>query len=342
MPIIARMAFLSGRPRWRVLVVAGSAIVAAGCGSPDAAGAPNGSATETDVAAGDVAQAPVPVAPVVTEAAPATPAPTSAPSEVRILPLDGDLAEVVFALGLGDQVVATDISATYPPEADALPEIGYQRSLAAEPIAAFEPTIVLATDIAGPPEVLDELERLGFTVVMIPTESTPDGPGIKIRAVADALGVPDRGETLAAEVDAAIAAAMQRAETAPTAPRVGVLYLRGSNVQLLFGEGTDVDWIVDAVGAVSIADELGVVDAAPINAEALVLAAPDVLIVPERGLESVGGVDGLLELPGIAATPAGAARRVLTYDDQLLLGNGPRTGALLDQLITDLHGGTTE
>ncbi len=340
------MAFLKDSLRRRVLAVAAAAVLVGGCGSPDAVGAPSDSVAPTDDVADDVAEesAPAPT-PAATEPAP-TPAPTpdgtTASSEVRILPLDGDLAEVVFALGLGDQVVATDISATYPPEADALPEIGYQRSLAAEPIAAFEPTIVLATDIAGPPEVLDELERLGFDVVMIPTESTPEGPGDKIRAVADALGVPERGETLAAEVDSAITAAMQRAEAAATTPRVGVLYLRGSNVQLLFGRGTDVDWIIDAVGAVSIADDLGIGETAPINAEALVLAAPDVLIVPERGLESVGGVDGLLELPGVAATPAGEARRVLTYDDQLLLGNGPRTGALLDQLITDLYGGTIE
>ncbi|MEM8926463.1 MAG: ABC transporter substrate-binding protein, partial [Actinomycetota bacterium] len=80
----------------------------------------------------------------------------------RIIPLDGTVAEVVFALGLGDNVVATDLSATYPDAADALPEIGYQRALSAEPIAAFEPTVLLATEIAGPPEVLDDLRRLGY------------------------------------------------------------------------------------------------------------------------------------------------------------------------------------
>ncbi len=257
----------------------------------------------------------------------------------RIIPFDGDLAEVVFALGQGGQVVATDISATYPPEADALPEIGYQRALAAESIAAFEPTLALATDIAGPPEVLDELERLGTDVVMIPTESSPQGPGNKIRAVAAALDISDVGEQLAADVDAAIDAAIERARNAPSAPRIGVLYLRGENVQLLFGTGTGVHWMIEAVGGVDIADELGVADTAPINAEALVVAAPDVLIVTERGLESVGGIDGLLKISGIAATPAGEQRRVLVYDDQLLLGNGPRTAELLQQLITDLYRG---
>ncbi len=119
---------------------------------------------------------------------------------------------------------------------------------------------------------------------------------------------------------------------------LGALYVRGDNVQLLLGEGGGVDWLIEAAGGVDIAADLGIVDNAPINAESLIVAAPDVLIVPERGLESVGGLDGLLELPGIAETPAGRGGRILVYDDQFLLGNGPRTGALLEQLITDLHG----
>jgi heme transport system substrate-binding protein len=269
-----------------------------------------------------------------------TTAPTTAalaPPE-RIVPVDGDLAEIVFALGLGEQVVATDISATHPPAADALPEIGYQRALAAEPIVAFDPTIVLATDIAGPVETLDDLERLGVEVVMIPNESSSDGPGNKIRAVAAALGVDATGQALADTVDAEIAAASARVDDVTPSLKVGVLYVRGKNVQLLLGEGGGVDWMIEAAGAIDIADELGIVDNAPINAESLVAAAPDVLIIPERGLESVGGIDGLLELPGIAETPAGQTGRVVAYDDQYLLGNGPRTGQFLDQLITDLHG----
>ncbi len=260
------------------------------------------------------------------------------PAETRIVPVDGDVAEIVFALGLGDQVVATDISATFPAEADALPEVGYQRALAPEPIVAFEPTIVLATDLAGPDETLDALERLGIETVVIERESAPSGPGDKIRAVGAALGVEDAATELAADVDARIAAGIERAAEETAAPRVGVLYLRGENVQLLLGEGSGVDWLIEAAGAIDIADDLGVVDNTAINTEALIEAAPDVLIVPERGLESVGGMEGFLDIPGIAQTPAGADGRVLVYDDQYLLGNGPRTGALLDDLITEIHG----
>ena len=259
------------------------------------------------------------------------------PAGERIVPVDGDLAEVVFALGLGDEVVATDLSATYPPEADALPQIGYQRALTAEPIAAFEPTLVLTTDLAGPPETLDQLRALDIPVVVIEREPTLDGPAAKIRAVAETLGVEERGEELVTELEADVDAARAAAADVESRPRVLVLYVRGDQVQLIFGEGSGFDEVLPAVGAVDVAAELGIGETAQITAEAMVRAAPDVLVVTESGLQSVGGVDGLLSIPGIDRTPAGRTRRVLAYEDQYLLGGGPRFGQMLQDLVADLH-----
>jgi iron complex transport system substrate-binding protein len=257
----------------------------------------------------------------------------------RVIPLDGDIAEIVFALDLGSHVVATDLSATYPPEADALPQIGYQRALSAEPILAFEPTLLIGTETAGPPEVIDELRRVGVPVEIVAAPDGASGPAAKIRSVAELLGVPERGAQLAAEVQADIDAATPTDPTAEPAAalRVAMLYVRGDNTQLVFGEGSGIDWLIELTGATDVADELGVVGHAELSAEALVVAAPDVLLVTGDGLASVGGVDGLLGLPAVAGTPAAATRSVLAYDAQLMLGNGPRTGEFLAQLRADLN-----
>lgn len=260
----------------------------------------------------------------------------------RIIPLDGDVAEVVFALGLGDNVVATDLSATYPPEADALPEIGYQRALSAETVAAFAPTVLLATDTAGPPEALDDMRRLGYPLIILPNESTPTGAGDKIRAVAVALGVPERGAELADSLDAAIAAATAPPTDPEHRPRVVALYVRGTTAQLVLGESLNTRWLIEAAGGVDISAKMGIKDTAPISAEAILAAAPDVILVPLAGLESVGGVDGILGIGGLGQTPAGLNRRVLAYDDQLMLGNGPRTAQVLARLRDDLSAVTLD
>jgi iron complex transport system substrate-binding protein len=119
--------------------------------------------------------------------------------------------------------------------------------------------------------------------------------------------------------------------------RVAFLYLRGQNVQQVGGRGSRADALIEAAGAVDVGTEMGVDEFEPLTAEALIEAAPDVLVVTTTGLESVGGVDGLVEMPAIAGTPAGRDRRVVAVDDQLLLGLGPRTGDALEQLVEGLH-----
>jgi len=257
----------------------------------------------------------------------------------RIVPVDGDLAEIVFALGLGDRVVATDLSATYPADVDRVPDIGYQRALNPEPIAAVEPTVVLATDLARPAETLEQLRDLGIAVVVIERELTLDGPAHKVMAVADALGVSGRGRELVAEIESELAAALAVSSSVTDRPRVLVLYLRGEQTQLIFGAGTGIDVILAAVGATDVAAELGVHDTRQLTAEAVLEAAPDVFIVTTTGLESVGGLDGFLSIPGIAGTPAGRAGRVLAYEDQYLLGLGPRFGQMVAAVTADLHAG---
>jgi iron complex transport system substrate-binding protein len=88
---------------------------------------------------------------------------------------------------------------------------------------------------------------------------------------------------------------------------------------------------------VDVGVELGIDEFQPLTDEALLAAAPDVLVVTTTGLESVGGVDGLVAVPAVAGTPAGRDRRVIALDDQLLLGLGPRAGDALEQLVDQLH-----
>lgn len=255
----------------------------------------------------------------------------------RIIPLNGDITEIIFALGLGGNVVATDTSATYPAEAVALPKIGYQRTLAAEGILALNPTLVIGTETAGPPEVLEQIAGAGVTVVIYPELTTIEDVPVKIQMVADALGVPQAGEALAAQTQAEIEEARALLADVAEAPSAMFLYVRGTSTQLIGGLGTAASSMIVAAGAVDAGAESGIMGYQPMTAEALAAAQPDVLILLTAGLESVGGITGLLEIPGIAQTPAGANEHILDFDDLYFLGMGPRTGQALHDLILGLH-----
>jgi len=257
----------------------------------------------------------------------------------RIVPLNGDIAEIVFALGLGGEVVGVDTSATFPTEAASRPKIGYQRQLNAEGLLGLRPTVAVGTAEAGPPEVIEQLRNAGVRVEIVSTPRTVDAVPQRIRDVADKLGVADAGRELAERTAAGIAAAKATIPTGKPAPTVAFLYLRGTSTAMLGGVGSRADAMITAAGAVDAGTRAGVKSYAPITPEALATAKPDVLLLLDGGLKSVGGVDGLLKLPGVAQTPAGAARRVVALDDQYLLGLGPRSGAALKDLIARLHTG---
>lgn len=212
--------------------------------------------------------------------------------------LNGDITEVIFALGVGNNVVAADTSATYPAKAAALPKIGYQRSLNAEGILSFSPTVVIGNVDAGPPPVIQQLRDASVPVVILPVETTRDAPADKIKAVANALGVPQRGKALAKKVETSIVKAEKLARQAKDKPRVVLLYLRGPDTQLIAGKGTGFDTMVRSARATDAAAEAGLEGFVPITAEGLVAAAPDVIVVTTTGLESIGGIDGLLQCQG--------------------------------------------
>ncbi|KQW08332.1 hemin receptor [Leifsonia sp. Root4] len=264
----------------------------------------------------------------------------------RILALDvsGSLAATVFGLGLGEQVVGRDSSTGFA-EAAELPVVtmgGHQ--LSAEPILELAPTVILTDTTLGPPAVLAQLRDAGIPVVITTSERSIDTIGTVIEQVAAALGVPDAGTELTERVHAELAAVTAEIEgiapaDAADRPRMLFLYVRGSaGVYYLFGEESGADALITSIGGVDVAGEIGWQGMRPVTAEALVEAAPDLVLVMTKGLESVDGVEGLLEsIPALASTPAGVNRRIVDMSDTEILSFGPRTPQVLEALARAVY-----
>ncbi len=264
----------------------------------------------------------------------------------RLLALDisGALAATVTGLGLGDLLVGRDVSTTFDSAVD-LPVVTKEgHSINAEAVLALEPTLVITDGSIGPTDVVQQLRQSGVAVVYVENEPSPAGAGDLARSVGAALGVPAAGEALAdavgertKEVQAQIAGLAPAAEADRL--RIVFLYLRGSaGIYYLLGEGTGADALVDGLGGVDVAAEIGWVGARPMTDEALVAADPDVFLVMTGGLESAGGVDGLLAAkPAVALTAAGEHRRFVDMADGQVLSFGPRTPEVLEALARAVY-----
>ncbi|WP_409236017.1 hemin ABC transporter substrate-binding protein [Streptomyces sp. PA5.6] len=258
----------------------------------------------------------------------------------RIVPLTGSLNEIVFTLGLGENVVARDITATFE-QAKKLPVVTRAHDVSAESVLSLEPTVVLADSTTGPAEAVDQIRDAGIPLVVFDPAKGLDDVSPRIEAVAKALGVEKAGAELTARTERRIDAAREDVPDGARAkkPRVAFLYLRGTaSVYLLGGRESGASSLLEAAGAVDAGKESGLrKDFTAITSEALAKAAPDAILVMTKGLDSVGGVDGLLKVPGVAETPAGLDRRVVSVEDGVLLNYGPRTDQVLKSLVKQLY-----
>lgn len=249
-----------------------------------------------------------------------------APSQ-RLVTVGGPITEIVFALGRGESVVGVDTSSVYPVEATRLPKVGYQRTLAAEGILMLRPTRILLSEEAGPPTAVAQLRAAGIKLDVIACPHTLDGARQKIRTLAELLNATQRGAQLIAQLDADV----RDAEKLPASgARVLFLYARGAGTMSVAGTGTQVDEMIRLAGAENAA--AAVTGYKPFAAEALLGAPTDVLLLTQRGAESLGGRDAILKLPGLAQLPPDRRPRLITQDDLMLLGFGPRLGQALREL----------
>lgn len=254
----------------------------------------------------------------------------------RVVAVGGSLTEIVYALGEEGRLIARDSTSVFPQEALALPDIGYMRALSPEGVLSINPSTILLLEGSGPPEALDVLRKASVPLVTVPEKFDRAGILEKIAVVGDVLSVGDKAGKLADRVAADIDAA--QAATAGIENRKKVLFvlsLQGGRV-LASGTGTAADGIIALAGGVNA------VDAYPgykqLSDEAIIEAAPDVILAMDRGGDHETQADQLLSHPAIAATPAAANRQVVRMDGAFLLGFGPRTAEAARELASALYG----
>ena len=243
----------------------------------------------------------------------------------RIITLSSALSETVHALGLGTHLVAVDVTSEYPAYIKKLPRVSRNRSISAEGLLAFRPDVVLAPAGDVPPGVQQQLKRLGVKLVNVEQEYSVRGALRFIRTVAEALGHTEKGSSLAAATACRISEALARVETrgeGKPKPDVLFIYARGAGAMSVAGRGSSLDAIISLAGGRNAVQEFN--DFKTYSTEALVKADPDVILMFDFGVSSLGGKPAVLKMPGMALTRAGRQQRIVEMDGPLLVNFATR------------------
>lgn len=246
---------------------------------------------------------------------------------VRIVSLDGTVSEILCDLGLQSHLIGVDVTSTYPESLQKLPKVGHNRTISAEGVISLKPTLVLTSVNAGTkPEVIEQIKSAGITVITFQQEYSVAGTKKLIQDVANTCQVPSRAKPILKKLDADLA----QVKKAANSPKVLFIYARGTGTMMVSGKGTQVDKMIELAGGVNATSSFD--NYKPLTAEALVTANPDVILLFDSGLESLGGAQGLAKVQGIAQTSAGKNGRIITMDGHLLTGFSPRLGKALQEL----------
>lgn len=330
---------------------AAALIVLSACGTSNAQPPPSPTAVAQEVAEGPrtaeiaehdvnpIVEDPAPELPVTVESFDGVDVTVTDVSRIVTVDMYGTLTETVFSLGLGDNVVGRDTSSDFPAAADVPIVTVGGHDLSAESILDLDPSVVLTDTTIGPREVQEQLRQAGIPVVYFDPERTLEGIPAFIMDVATTLGIPDAGTQLVERTEQELDAALELSTHVANPPRIAFLYMRGAaGVYLLGGPGSGADDLISAVGGIDVGTEIGLERPfTQMTSEAMISASPDVILVMSDGLESVGGIEQMLQMPGIAQTPAAAGRRIIDMADTELLTFGARSGQTVRALAEALY-----
>jgi iron complex transport system substrate-binding protein len=261
-------------------------------------------------------------------------------NQTRIVCLSKHLTEMMFALGKGHDIVAVDLSSTYPDSAKLLKTVGYHRALSPESVIAMNPTLVIHSNDIGPENVLPQITKAGLNIKVFGPASSFDSAKILLKQLGDYFHANEKADSIISKMDADMLTAsnaLKQINPADT-PKVMIIHFgRANNVYFVMSgrKGTGDKMIALAGGRPAIYDAKG---ARQMSAEAVAAANPDIIIATDYGYDQMGGMDKFITgVPGVSLTNAGKNKRIVRFEEHDLVYFGPRSGENILKLIKLIH-----
>jgi len=246
---------------------------------------------------------------------PAVPAAALPPAQ-RIVTLSPHLAELVYSAGAGERLVGVVEFSDFPAPVRSLPRVGDSFRVDYEAVAALRPDLILAWKSGNPPETVQRLRDLGFRVVAMEPVQLAD-IAAQIVAIGALAGTEAAAGAAAAQFEALLAAL--RAESQGATP-VSVFVQLSERPYFTV---TDSHFLGQGLRLCGGRNVFGALPGltANVSLEAIIAAAPDVIIASDMAGSGESPLAGWARWKGV---PAVARGNLYTLDADLLSRPGAR------------------
>jgi iron complex transport system substrate-binding protein len=252
-------------------------------------------------------------------------------SPSRIVSLAPSLTETVYALGLQDRLVGDTDFCDYPADAQKKTKVGGGVNPNLEIIVSLRPDLVLVTNSFNRLDTVRALENLGIPSYDLDPH-TVDEIVSSTEKLADILGAPDAGKSMATDLQNRLATLHAKLSTVP---EIRVLFVVWTEPLMSIGKSTFVADALHRAGANSIVDSSK--DWPQMSLEEVVKLQPDFLVFPQT--HSDGGVhdfESLATKPGWRLLDAVQNRRLAVVSDAIIRP-APRIVSVIEDLARQLH-----
>lgn len=255
----------------------------------------------------------------------------------RIVCIAKQYSEIICGLHAQQDLVAVDVSSTYPVELKKLPTVGYHRALSAEAILAMKPTLIIQDNNIGPEHVVKQLNDLKIPMKNFGKyQSTIEGTDSLIREMGAYFHREKQADSLCQQLDNDMKKALAAKEQYKNSVKVLIIHFgQASNKYLVMTKKSTAAKMVQwAGGKMAVDDVKGMKDLSP---ETVAASDPDVILLTDFGYDRLeGSSEKIKELPGVSSTKAFKNNRIFRIEEHDLVYLGPRTGQnvlLIQKLI---------
>ncbi len=239
----------------------------------------------------------------------------------RIITLAPNLTEIVYGLGLGEQVVAVTQFSNFPEAVQSKPRVGSFWQLNLEAIVGKQPDLVLALGFSQQRDLARRLRRMRVPVKTFNIEGFDDLLSA-IERIGQITGRPVQAAAMVESLQEDLAGVQ---ETIRGSRRPKVLWSIQREPLRVAGRKTFVNWIIENAGGTNaIGPTLH--QYPPVGAEQVLACQPDVIIEqlmvesdPKEQLEQARAFWQRYD-----HLPAVQSQRIGVLDDDLVARMGPR------------------